>query len=161
METQEYNIIDIIYPVGSIYMSVNTTDPSSLFPNTTWEKIENRFLLSSGSSYNSGDTGGSKDAVVVSHNHAQSSHNHIPNAEMQKNFVTTNDNVDWFFTNQRAYVSGSGEYRYAVTKNAGTSNIAEPSGTNWVTPTINSSGVDGTDKNMPPYLVVNIWKRTN
>lgn len=35
---------DRIYPVGSLYMSVSSTDPSELFGGT-WAKIEGRFLL--------------------------------------------------------------------------------------------------------------------
>lgn len=36
-------ILNIIYPVGSVYMSTNSTDPSILFGGT-WNKIEDRFL---------------------------------------------------------------------------------------------------------------------
>lgn len=48
------SIIDIVYPVGSIYMSVNATDPSKLFSGTAWEKLEGRFLLGSSSTYANG-----------------------------------------------------------------------------------------------------------
>lgn len=48
---------DDIYPVGSIYMSVNATSPSSLFGGT-WEQLEDRFLLGAGTTYTAGDTGG-------------------------------------------------------------------------------------------------------
>lgn len=51
------DIINIVYPVGSIYMSVNDTDPSLLF-HGTWEQIKDRFLLSAGNSYTAGSTGG-------------------------------------------------------------------------------------------------------
>ena len=36
-------LLNIIYPVGSVYMSTNSTDPSILFGGT-WNKIEGRFL---------------------------------------------------------------------------------------------------------------------
>jgi hypothetical protein len=29
-----HSLVDIVYPIGSIYMSVNNVNPSSLFPNT-------------------------------------------------------------------------------------------------------------------------------
>lgn len=47
-----------VYAVGSIYMSVNSTSPASLFGGT-WERIKDRFLLGSGDTYNAGATGGS------------------------------------------------------------------------------------------------------
>lgn len=34
---------DILYPIGSIYMSVNSTSPATLFGGT-WKQIEGRFL---------------------------------------------------------------------------------------------------------------------
>lgn len=45
------------YPVGSIYMSVNSTDPGSLFGGT-WVRLKDKFLLAAGDVYNAGDTGG-------------------------------------------------------------------------------------------------------
>lgn len=59
------------YPVGSIYMSVNSTNPSTLFGGS-WERIQDTFLLASGSTYGAGTTGGSADAVVVKHLHQPS-----------------------------------------------------------------------------------------
>ena len=41
--------LDLVYPVGSIYMSVNNVNPKNLFGGE-WEKIEGRFLLGSGTS---------------------------------------------------------------------------------------------------------------
>ena len=51
-------IFDDIYPVGSIYMSVNNTNPSNLFGGT-WTQLKDRFLLGAGSTYTNGSTGGS------------------------------------------------------------------------------------------------------
>lgn len=50
-------IFDLIYPVGSIYMSTNSTNPETLFGGT-WEQIEDRFLVGSGYYHAAGNTGG-------------------------------------------------------------------------------------------------------
>ena len=67
------NIIDAIYPVGSIYMSVNSTSPATLFGGT-WTQIKDTFLLSAGDTYTAGDTGGEATHTLTSgempiHNH--------------------------------------------------------------------------------------------
>lgn len=49
--------LDFIYPVGSIYMSVNSISPQTLFGGT-WEQIKDRFLLACGDKYTNGATGG-------------------------------------------------------------------------------------------------------
>lgn len=46
-----------LYPVGAVYISVNSTSPASLFGGT-WEQIEDRFLLAAGSTYAAGSAGG-------------------------------------------------------------------------------------------------------
>lgn len=67
-------IADMIYPVGSIYMSVNSTSPATLFGGT-WEQIEDRFLLAAGNTYTAGATGGNATHTLTidempSHNHS-------------------------------------------------------------------------------------------
>lgn len=49
--------IDKVYPVGSIYMNVSNVDPGTLFGGT-WVRIQDTFLLSAGSTYAGGSTGG-------------------------------------------------------------------------------------------------------
>lgn len=44
------NLMDVIYPVGSIYLTVNNVSPASSIGGT-WTKIENCFLAASGSTY--------------------------------------------------------------------------------------------------------------
>lgn len=61
------------YPIGSIYMSVNSTSPGALFGGT-WERLENRFLLGAGGDYTAGATGGEEQhtltvSEIPSHNH--------------------------------------------------------------------------------------------
>ena len=51
------NAWQVIYPVGSIYMSVNSTNPNTLFGGT-WEQLKDVFLLAAGDTYSAGSTGG-------------------------------------------------------------------------------------------------------
>ena len=129
------DLIDTIYPIGSIYMSVNSVNPSTLFGGT-WEQIEDKFLLASGTSYSNGATGGSANAIVVSHTHTQNQHRHE-------------------LTGSKTTGISTGNYL-----RAGYGSATDGQYTNYATPTINSTGEDGTGKNMPPYIVVNVWKRT-
>ena len=68
-----YNKVDGIFPIGSIYMSVNETDPKDLFGGT-WERIKDTFLLACGDTYANGATGGEATHKLTieempSHNH--------------------------------------------------------------------------------------------
>lgn len=66
---------DKIYPVGSIYMSVNSANPSELFGGT-WIQLKDKFLLGAGDTYSGGNTGGEAEhtltiAEMPSHSHRQ------------------------------------------------------------------------------------------
>ncbi len=67
-------ILDAVYPVGSIYMSVSATSPATLFGGK-WEQLKDRFLLGCGTHTN-GSTGGEETHVLTlsempSHTHTQ------------------------------------------------------------------------------------------
>ena len=118
------------YPVGSIYMSYGSTNPSELFGGA-WTQIQDKFLLASGSTYANGSTGGSADAIVPSHTHS--------------------------------FTEGGGSLNVGTTRGVITSGF-QGGGTSWQNKnknvsSISSSGVDGTGKNMPPYIAVYIWER--
>lgn len=66
-------LTDIIYPVGSIYMTTSSANPGTVFGGT-WAKIQDRFLLGSGSSRAAGETGGSSTYSLTVSN--MPSHNH-------------------------------------------------------------------------------------
>lgn len=144
-----------IYPIGSIYMSVNSTNPSTLFGGT-WEQIEDRFLLACGTKHPNGQMDGSEDAIVVSHNHTQTSHNHDLGGGNLK--VPRFENDNWAYTSKREmnYKSGNHYYPYSKTNNGG---IGEIANTGNAQPYIYYKGEDGTGKNMPPYLAVYCWVR--
>ena len=65
-------IVDLIYPIGSIYITTDSSKtPTTLFPGTTWEQITDRFLWCSSTA---GETGGSKKITVEqlpAHSHEQ------------------------------------------------------------------------------------------
>ena len=66
--------LDIFYPINSIYMTTGEETPASKFGGT-WERIENTFLLASGSLYANGSTGGEKDHVLTIDEMPSHSHN--------------------------------------------------------------------------------------
>lgn len=123
-------------------MSVNSTNPSELFGGT-WERIQDRFILASGSTYSNGSTGGSADAVVVSH-----SHKAYANSFVESNTSLTRGG-------KRAYTSAndSGIY-YIYSSNSNTNATLN------IHNTTQTAGENGSGKNMPPYLAVYVWKRT-
>lgn len=49
--------VDLFYPIGSIYMSINSVSPDILFGGQ-WEQIKDRFLLACGDIYENDKTGG-------------------------------------------------------------------------------------------------------
>jgi len=76
------SLLERVYPVGSIYMSVNSTDPGTLFGGT-WQRLKDRFLLAAGDTYAAGATGGeashtltAAESGVPAHAHGLNSHKH-------------------------------------------------------------------------------------
>ena len=133
------DVVDLIYPVGSIYMSVNSTSPATLFGGT-WEQIQDKFLLASGTSYSNGSTGGSADTVVVEHTHILGNEDYYFVGKKKSDSAS----------NKRVTVPTTGSNYAYVSSVASFGNFGSTK----------SSGESGTGKNMPPYLAVNVWKRT-
>lgn len=123
-------IRDFIYPVGSIYMSINNIEPSSLFGGK-WEKLEDRFLLGSGTLYANGNIGGEATHV-------------LSESEMPRHRHTL-----IFHSHDGSGNSGSG---IPFTGNGKSIVGGDISGCQY-------AGSNSPHNNMPPYLVVNMWKR--
>ena len=165
--TPTEDLVDVIYPVGSIYMSVNSTSPATLFGGT-WQKIQGRFLLASGTTsgedpsvdntYTLGDTAGSRDAVVVEHTHTQDAHSHAPSSGGSYKFIVANGNISAGTKARKLPDTQTNGYYFIV--NDANVTINENTATNSKQPSISNSGESRFGKNMPPYLVVNVWKRT-
>lgn len=139
-------IRDLIYPVGSIYMSINNTNPSTLFGGT-WEQLKDRFLLGSGDTYSNGDTGGSATVTLTTAQMPKHSHYHNPN--------DTNGIMGTFTsgssTRSRCASGSNGGYTY---QDDTQSNLS------WGKNYTADAGSGNAHENMPPYLVVYMWKRT-
>lgn len=74
------NMLNKVYPVGSIYMSVNNTNPATFFGGT-WEEIQGKFLLGRSTGHAAGTTGGEETHTLTSnempaHTHNGPSHTH-------------------------------------------------------------------------------------
>jgi hypothetical protein len=59
------NILQAVYPVGSIYITTYSVSPSVLFGFEEWEQIKDTFLLASGSKYIAGSTGGETTVTLT------------------------------------------------------------------------------------------------
>ena len=81
-ENHEHIWVDInnIYPIGAIYMSASSTNPSTLFGGT-WQEITGKFLLSRSDAYIAGSTGGESTVTLTNnemptHSHTIYAHSH-------------------------------------------------------------------------------------
>lgn len=143
------NIFDMIYPVGSIYISVNNVNPSVLFGGT-WDQIQDRFLLGAGSTYSAGSTGGE-----ANHTLTQSEIPSYPIGNLPE-IVPTN-HANW--NNGGIQASNMGN---ATPSKPGThGNGNDTTSKTQYSYMIYSNGGGKPHNNMPPYLAVYIWKRVN
>jgi hypothetical protein len=151
--------LQAVYPVGSIYINAtSTSNPSSLLGFGTWEAFgAGRVLVGQNASDALFDTleetGGSKDAIVVSHSHTATStvtdsgHTH----NLKGGYASVTD-----------FVGGSGvDYGVGVGDDLG-SGYQVVTNTTGITvdTTTASTGASGTNANIQPYITVKMWKRT-
>lgn len=124
------SIADLVYPVGSIYMSVNSTNPSQLFGGS-WTQIQNRFLLGAGTSYTNGSFGGAATCQLTAAN--LPSHTHPQYVATSGGSVSANLDYASYSTSAKTVAQGI------------------PTG---------ATGSGTAFNILPPYLVVYMWKRT-
>jgi hypothetical protein len=128
------NIIDRFYPVGSLYFSTASTNPST-FIGGTWERITDRMPIGAGTSFPAGQVGGEKEhklttAEMPSHNHGLSGVN-----------------------NGAKTTPLAGDYPI---------DIHQDTMPNWPLSAqfMGNTGGSSAHNNMPPYFSCYIWKRT-
>ena len=94
-----------LYPVGSVYISFNSADPSTLFGGT-WVRLKDTFLLANGDSYAPNTTGGSATKTISVNN--LPAHNHSVNASGEHaHIATTSTNGSHTHTRGTMEISGT------------------------------------------------------
>lgn len=169
------NIIDKVYPVGSIYMSVVNNSPAN-FIGGTWVALnEGRVLIGANSTYTAGKTGGEFThkitvAELPKHNHSAST----ASAGAHTHTASTNStgghahNYVCYKTAEAVYNVGGGSHIMNVGSTLATTSAGTHSHTVTIasadahthTVTVNNTGSGSAMNNMQPYLAVYMWKRT-
>lgn len=124
-------VLDNVYPIGAVYMSMNSTNPGTLFGGT-WKQVQGKFLLGVSNAYPAGSSGGESEHTLTI--------DEIP--DHTHSFKYTGQAETIGVNAIRLYEAASNQYN------------AYSGG--------QSSNCGGqAHNNMPPYLAVYIWYRTN
>jgi len=97
--------------------------------------LRDRFVVGAGSTYAVGNTGGTKDAIVVSHSHSISDSGHSHDVRIPSRAVGNNATA--------LYSTSDGSTKSTVTSDSANTGIS-----------INSTGDSGTNANLPPYYAL-------
>lgn len=140
--------IESAYPVGSIYINVNNTNPADIFGFGTWEQIKDTFLLAAGDTYTNGTTGGEATHTLTipempTHDHIVNAHSHAIGLDQD----TPSGTYGWSLHVNTDGTSVSGAQRTVVSGSS--------------SPGTNARGGGEAHNNMPPYLAVCVWQRTS
>ena len=145
-------IFNLVYPVGSIYMSSNSTSPATLFGGT-WVQLKDRVLVGAGDSFSNGATGGSKTKNLA-HTHTTGNCtltiDQIPAHSHAYNLA--------YGGNDPAKGLGYGNTLAGTFDNAAF--VQKTGGGNAHNHGNTGSSLSSSFDTMPPYLVVYMWKRT-
>ena len=152
--------LQAVFPVGSIYISTTSTNPATLFGFGTWVAFgAGRAIVGQDTGDSSFDTleetGGSKNAIVVSHSHTGStasagSHAHKLVSPYQNNAGLTSSNYI-------ALLESSGtpnDYQLQGHGSAPTLGNSSTEGSHSHSVTVNDTGAGGTNANLSPYFAL-------
>lgn len=137
------DLLTMIYPVGSIYISANNVSPQT-FLGGTWAQLQGQFLLAASGTYPAGSTGGAAQVTLQA-----------ANMPTMVGYLNSGFTVDW------------GNPNMPVLFKAGDAPVLADTGTvqgNQVGAYQNDRSVNIPGTNtplsvMPPYLAVYMWKR--
>ena len=143
-------IVNYIYPVGSLYWSSKSTDPATLFGGT-WKRIKDKFILAAGDTYAAGATGGeATHTLTINEMPAHSHSGSVGNAGEHSHSISTQLDVDY---NVNGNIVACG-YSTSITKYTGNA------GNHSHNISINNTGGGKSHNNMPPYVSYYCWERT-
>ncbi|KAI5494234.1 organellar and viral DNA polymerase type B [Trichomonas vaginalis G3] len=151
LQTLKTEILQTLYPVGSLYTSMNSTNPASVLGFGTWEQIVDKFLYCANSSK---ETGGSKK--ITEANLPPHTHTGATNTTGNHSHSITKRG----FTNLAAGSDRQGMNRYDITTDPVDSSagiFCGTAGNHSHTFTTNPTG-SGEDY-MPPFVTVFAWYR--
>jgi hypothetical protein len=147
------NIVDLIYPIGSIYLTLNQTNPTILFGGE-WEQIKDKFLIGAGDSHNLGNNYGS-NTKNLSHTHAVQNHT-LTIAEIPSHTHTTG-------------IQGDKAFDASIANNGNTANVLFNQSSGVATTSTGGGGahnhgntssqLSSTFDITPASVAVYIWKR--
>lgn len=166
-------IKNALYPVGSIYTNSSvSTNPGTLLGFGTWTAFgAGRVMVgfnASNSLFDSAEeTGGSADAIVVSHTHSATStdsgHRHFVAAYTNVQ-ATVNGYTTMTSSNQVSAGGGGGGFSeaYQMMGTSTDSTVGRTSQTSAsISTSVSSTGSSATNANYQPYITVYMWKRVS
>lgn len=181
------SIIDLLFPIGRIIMSMDATNPGTLYPGTTWQRIgQGRTIIDCGGDYKAGTPGGAAtvtltEVQIPKHTHTGSTasagaHTHTRGTMNITGRTSVSNDLCGYgegpHTGAFYYGGEDSTYRYANDRDGGSvckvmfdasrswTGSTSSAGTHTHAVTINSTGGGGAHNNMPPYMPAYIWQRT-
>jgi hypothetical protein len=164
VQTAVTSSLQTVYPVGSIYMSTGNTNPNTLFGFGTWVAFgAGQVLIGNGGGYSAGATGGSADAIVVSHTHTGSTSTASLTGGVygiSQSFGDPVGSPNGYTTGIFTKVNGIPTANTPISADTNDCGGFTIDASHSHTLSLNSAGSSGTGANLQPYIVVYMWNRT-
>lgn len=146
--------IQALYPVGSVYINASSsTNPATLFGFGIWSLFGGgRVPMGSGGAFGLGATGGSNDATVVSHAHTASA------GAVDINH-THSESTAYFSSNGQGGGQDPGQKIGGMA--GSTTGYMNSNNVHSHSITVDAAGISGSNANLQPFIVVNMWVRTS
>ena len=149
-------LVDLLYPVGSLYFSAASTDPGTVLGGT-WKQIQDRFLLAAGSVYAAGSTGGQAQHTLTEQQLPPHTHR-VTGSTQAEEF-----SHDHGLPNIAQGGSGSGAYAESWGGGSGSRDLRTDavsfSHNHRVDLLAQAAGAGEAFSILPPYLAVYVWQR--